>query len=166
MNIVRRVLLTGAVLAGVACLAFAPRGAAAADPSRPFRGQGEGIVVGAVPLPETPWIVELTVAWEGTASHLGSFTRTDYLIVNFATGEMVGTKVFTAANGDELYVDTAGTFDPSTAPTPDEPLLISGSYSFTGGTGRFEGATGDASFEVLTPDFSVGALCFEGSLAY
>jgi hypothetical protein len=113
---------------------------------------------------DAPWIVSLVVEWEGVASHLGAFERTDWLVLNFITGELTGTKTFTAANGDQLHVVTDGTFDPSVDPTPETPLLISGNYSFVGGTGRFEDATGDATYEVLTPDFINGFLSFKGEI--
>lgn len=155
-----------AMMLAMACLASAPHALEAADPPRPFGGGGEGVVVGVDVLSAAPLIVNLIVEWEGEALHLGHFTRRDDLIINFSTGELVGTKVFTAANGDELWVDTVGSFDPAAIPTPEDPLLITGEYFFTGGTGRFEDASGEATFEVLTPDFVVGVLSFEGTLEY
>jgi hypothetical protein len=140
--------------------------ALAGKPAVPIKGNAKGVVVGAVPDSETPWIVNLTVEWEGVSSHLGKFTRTDWLVVNFATGELFGTKTFTAANGDQLDVYTEGEFDPTAVPSLENPLEITGTYEFTGGTGRFEDATGNANFRVLTPDFAVGLLDFEGSIDY
>ena len=145
---------------------FSPT-AQAGKPPLPIKGNAEGIVVGAEPVSEeTPWIVSLTIDWEGVGSRLGRFTRTDFLVVNFLTGELTGTKVFTAANGDQLFVYTEGGFDASAAPSPENPLEITGTYEFIGGTGRFEGATGDATFSVTTPDFVFGSLSFEGSINY
>lgn len=108
-------------------------------------------MVSADPVSETThWIVSLVVEWERVGSHLGRFTRTDWLIVNFSTGELFGTKTFTAANGDELDVYTEGVFDPLTPPTPKNPLPITGTYEFTAGIGRFVDAGGEAVFDVLT----------------
>jgi hypothetical protein len=66
--------------------------------------------------------------------------------------------VFTAANGDELRLDFEGAF---TSPTTAE-----GTYTLTGGTGRFRGATGGATFEAFTPDGVHVAATFEGTIRY
>jgi hypothetical protein len=50
-----------------------------------------------------------------------------------------------AANGDELYLLAIG--DPPTDPPGTDPFSFSGSFEFTGGTGRFAGATGSATFQ-------------------
>jgi len=48
----------------------------------------------------------------------------------------VGTFTMTAANGDMLFLDAAG------GVVPADPTKIFWNYTVTGGTGRFEGATG------------------------
>ena len=137
----------------------------AGPPPRPFKGNG--VATSSVPTsPPAGPIVNLKVEWEGVASHLGKFKRTDYLLFNFVEGTLVGAKTFTAANGDELHVLTEGTFDASHEPSEEDPLLISGTYCFIGGTGRFAEATGTASYEVLTPDFQSATVSFEGVLDY
>ena len=135
-------------------------------PARPFKGTGVAISSVAEPDPDLPFLVNLVVEWEGVASHLGKFQRTDYLLFNFVEGTLVGAKTFTAANGDELHVLTEGTFDASHDPSEEDPLLITGTYCFIGGTGRFADATGTASYEVLTPDFQSATVSFEGVLDY
>jgi len=76
----------------------------------------------------------------GTASHLGvvnSVVLGESCAVDLGTGTvtMGGTAVHTAANGDQLFATWTGTLV-----GPALTLNI----TFTGGTGRFEGATGSA----------------------
>ncbi len=122
--------------------------------NRPFKGHAEGEVTGVSP--EGALIVEST----GTATHLGKFRRTEYVFVDGLN--ISGLKVFTAANGDQLLATFAGEF---TSPTTAE-----GTYTFVGGTGRFEDATGTAGFEVTaatTPDGVIHvAVTFKGKISY
>lgn len=122
-----------------------------ADPPLPFQGRAEGMVVGLVP-PNG-----LVIEYTGTATHLGQFTREERLFLN-PDGSFTGTMVFTAANGDELWLDFEGAF---TSPTTAE-----GTYTFTGGTGRFEDATGEATFDAFTPDGVHVEATFEGTIRY
>ena len=122
--------------------------------NRAFRGNAEGVVTGISP--EGALIAEST----GTATHLGKYTRTETVFIDGA--EVSGTIVFTAANGDELWADFTGAF---TSPTTAE-----GTYTFTGGTGRFEDATGTASFQVTTATTPDGvthlSVRFRGKIGY
>jgi hypothetical protein len=118
---------------------------------RPFRGSAEGMVTGAVP-PN-----ELVIDYTGEATHLGRFTREEHLLLN-PDGSFTGTIVFTAANGDELWLDFEGAF---TSPTD-----AAGTYTFTGGTGRFQNATGTATFTAYTPDGVNVTAEFEGTIRY
>ena len=74
---------------------------------------------------------------EGTASHLGHFT---------AAFNADGVVVFTAANGDELWA-----LPTSLAPT-DDPTVWHTEGIFIGGTGRFVGASGTFSHDVIFTD--------------
>jgi hypothetical protein len=74
---------------------------------------------------------------EGTGSHLGRFTG--------AFNEQ-GVLVFTAANGDELWIETL-----SLGPTPD-PGVWHVESQIIGGTGRFTGATGAGSHDLFVDD--------------
>ena len=95
---------------------------------------------------EDPYLEYNYQLGEGTATHLGKITAELFFCGNgldYKNGE----GVFVAANGDELYV---------TAPAPDEighvlplpyvdPLYefyFQDPFTFVGGTGRFEGASG------------------------
>ncbi|HTL28485.1 MAG TPA: hypothetical protein VL282_04670 [Tepidisphaeraceae bacterium] len=74
---------------------------------------------------------------EGTASHLGKFT---------ASFNEQGLLVITAANGDELLAQP-------TALTPtSDPAVLHIEGNFVGGTGRFEGASGVFSHDIIFVD--------------
>lgn len=128
-----------------------PTGAVAGDPARPFRGTATGQVTG---IGESG---ELIITYTGRATHLGKFTREERLFLN-PDGTFTGTMVFTAANGDELWLQFAGAFV--------SPTTAVGSYTFTGGTGRFVDAKGSAGFEAYTPDGINVAASFEGTITY
>jgi ELWxxDGT repeat protein len=117
----------------------------------PFKGVATGTVTGIAP--SGAIIIEST----GNATHLGDFTRTEYVFFG-PGGTISGTEVFTAANGDQLSVDFSGAF---TSPTTAE-----GTYTFTGGTGRFSDATGTATFAATTLDAIHVTVSFEGSISY
>ena len=92
-----------------------------------------------------PWIVFLTMIGEGVATHLGKLTVTMTFCCNGITGEYWNTDViFVAANGDELY----GSIPIGYIVENDEEnsnrygAKFNDPMYFTGGTGRFEGASG------------------------
>ena len=74
---------------------------------------------------------------EGTASLLGKFT---------AAFNDQGVVVFTAANGDQLFAQ------PTVLAPTDDPTVWHTEGIFIGGTGRFEGATGTFSHDVIFTD--------------
>ena len=74
---------------------------------------------------------------EGTASHLGKFT---------GAFNAQGVVVFTAANGDELFAQ------PTVLAPTDDPTVWHTEGIFVGGTGRFEGATGTFSHDIIFTD--------------
>ena len=105
--------------------------------NRPFKGLAAGAITGITPSGAV--VIQAT----GTATHLGDFTRTEYVFFG-PGGAISGTVVFTAANGDRLWADFSGGFI--------SPTTAEGTYTFTGGTGRFRDASGTADFEATTPD--------------
>jgi hypothetical protein len=115
------------------------------------------VITGVEDLP--PASRKITASATGQATHLGRFTRTETLIVNLSEGTFTGTVEFTAANGDQLKADVAGHF---TSPTGDR---AEGTYVFTGGTGRFQNASGEAAFEVA-PDGMEFDVTFNGTIQY
>lgn len=124
---------------------------AVADDDRPFRGTATGQVTG---VGESG---EVIISYTGTATHLGKFTREERLFLN-PDGTFTGTMVFTAADGDHLWVEFAGAFV--------SPTTAVGEYTFVGGTGRFSWASGTAGFEAVTPDGVNVAASFEGTISY
>jgi hypothetical protein len=149
-NVVSQMLTL--LLAAVA-LAFPAHSTCATD-QVPFQGSAEGAIVSAAP---GPGGVELAVEAEGTATQLGQFFREETILFNPATGALTGLIVFTAANGDQLFGTVDGGFV--------SPTNATGSYSFTGGTGRFENASGEADFSLSSPDGVHFTVEFNGSLS-
>jgi hypothetical protein len=78
----------------------------------------------------------------GTATHLGLFTVQYDLVLNLQTQITAGTVIFVAANGDQLFAYNSGTGTPTGNPNENR---IEMTYVVTGGTGRFEGASGQFS---------------------
>ena len=109
---------------------------------RPFALSGTGVatlitddaghLIGAIP------------TGSGTATHLGQWTvagQVNYIPDSNGVLRSSGLATITASNGDKLQVQIDGTLDPVAA-------IDQGVFHFVGGTGRFEGATGDANFVV------------------
>jgi ELWxxDGT repeat protein len=119
--------------------------------SRPFKGVAVGAVTGVLPSGA------VVVQSAGNATLLGAFTRTEFVFFG-PGGAISGTIIFTAANGDQLWASFSGGFT--------SPTTAAGTYTFTGGTGRFRDATGTASFEATTPDGIHLTVSFAGSISY
>src|SRR5215204_3437876 len=109
---------------------------------RPFALSGTGVVtlitneagmpIGAIP------------TGSGTATHLGQWTVTGN--VKYTPDEngalhSSGQATITAANGDKVQVEIEGILDAVAG-------MDQGIFHIVGGTGRFEGASGDANFVV------------------
>jgi hypothetical protein len=94
----------------------------------------------------------------GKATHLGKMKIETWDCVNFATGVIAdGVVKFTAANGDELH----GTFFGEASPNGEFTIWS----EYTGGTGRFEHATGEATeVGLVVPTSSEPAGTIEGTL--
>jgi hypothetical protein len=86
----------------------------------------------------------------GNGTHLGRFTYDAHITVNPATGNGVGTVVWTAANGDQVFASTAGRRVSVDFPT----ISLEETQTITGGTGRFVDASGtiivERSLDALT----------------
>lgn len=111
-------------------------GSAAEAVERPFQLSGSGTVINGA--------IEAT----GRANHLGLWTEVGTLVLSPDPSDpsrvlASGDAIFTAANGDELRgVITEATLDLTTG-------IGTGIFTFEGGTGRFENATGTAGFTVM-----------------
>jgi len=92
----------------------------------------------------------------GTATHVGNYTIVNSHCVDPSTGALTGGQfVKTAANGDQLFGTYVGTATPIQPPTPIGIFQISGTVTFTGGTGRFAEAIGTTDMQgTLEADFS------------
>jgi hypothetical protein len=76
--------------------------------------------------------------------------------VDPSTGALTGgTFVKTAANGDQIFGTYVGTATVIQPPSPVAIFSVNGTITFTGGTGRFAGATGSTTMAgTLQADFS------------
>ena len=109
------------------------QGTSAAAQPLPFKGSLEGT---QTLTPLQPPFGAVNGRADGTATHLGRFTVVFPHTVNFATRSGVGTYTFTAADGDTLTAAFTGQAQQGPVVSIEEHATI------TGGTGRFEGATG------------------------
>ncbi|HYV14350.1 MAG TPA: hypothetical protein VE980_25815 [Pyrinomonadaceae bacterium] len=124
------------------------------DDQVPFTLTGTGVVTGVTHLPGG--LTQLNFNTSGNATHLGdvtgSVTRIQDNHGNFGT-----TAVIVSANGnDSVFLSVSGQFETS----KDKCVGTStGTYTVTGGTGRFANATGSGTFEAqfdLCADTSSG----------
>ena len=93
---------------------------------------GSGHLIGAIP------------TGSGTATYLGQWTVTGNVkYTPDANGVLhsSGDATITASNGDKVQIQIEGILDPVAG-------MDQGIFHIVGGTGRFEGATGDANFVV------------------
>ena len=119
------------------CLA----GPVSAGTQVPFKGTLAGT---ATITPLTPPTVAVEIEASGTATYIGRFTLLAPHVVNQATLTAVGTYLITAANGDTITADLAGT---AVMVEPPNVIAITETATVTGGTGRFAGATGSIQVE-------------------
>jgi hypothetical protein len=141
-------LLLAAVMAAAGPLSVS------ANDSVPFKGNAVGGIVSATPVPGG---VLVRVLAEGYATQLGHYSREEVLVLNPVTGTLTGTIVFYAANGDQLFGDVSSQFT--------SPNTVVGTYTFTGGTGRFENATGGANAVISSPDGVNFTAEFQGNVS-
>jgi len=108
---------------------------------RPFALSGTGVAT--LIIDGSGNLIGVTPTGSGTATHLGQWTVTGNVQYTPVNGVLKssGNATLTAANGDKLQVHIEGILDPVAA-------VDQGVFSFVGGTGRFEGATGETNFVV------------------
>lgn len=133
------------VMAGALLLMSVPGSVDANSSSRPFRGMLTGEVTFPFVGDECPASdiffggLRTDSAATGTVSHLGRVEMTSQHCTPAGVAIEGGEMTLEAANGDELYLAYAGTAPP---PGPDGVIVVSVDFDITGGTGRFEHATG------------------------
>jgi hypothetical protein len=95
-----------------------------------------------------------------TGTHLGGKASwVDDECVEF-TGHLVGHGVFTATNGDQIFVDYQ-----ATTPPPDPEIHARGTFTITGGTGHFAGATGGGALAVDGIPGGAELVQFDGTIS-
>jgi hypothetical protein len=125
----------------------------------PFRGSYQQTETGE---PQSPTTLIVTGTAVGTATHLGQYTMTFTALVDLTAGTGVGDNIFVAADGDRLFCTSSGQVTPTAEPGV---LSITDSFSITGGTGRFEGATGNFSgVRLLNAATGISSGSFDGTI--
>ena len=151
------------LLATITLLAFAPQSAQAGD-EKPFHAS---FITKFESVLEFP-LLHLTVNGRGKATYLGTTTAfTDDQVGNVIDGSGSATYTLTGANGDTLVlallVQVGGTIN------VEGGVIFSGSYTITGGTGRFTAATGSGVFGgsglFLTETDGIGAFALVGTIS-
>lgn len=136
------VLLSNVLMGLVAFVAVRPAAGGENATPRPF--QAVGVAVWDNIFAAFDPSVGASFQGTGNGTHLGYFDQAGSLIFSGppdANGVIpgFGSVTFTAANGDELSFDYEGGLDSTTG-------IGTGTLTFTGGTGRFAGASGDGEF--------------------
>ena len=145
-------------LAVLAVLGLA--GPTAAGEQVPFKGSFEGTFT-TTPIPGTP-TASLVVSGTGNGTHLGGFSVEIPHVVNFVTRSAIGTYTFTAANGDLLFADFIG----HSTPVAPGVVAVVEIGVITGGTGRFDGATGEFTVERLVDQIGQTTIgSFDGTVS-
>jgi hypothetical protein len=110
----------------------------------------------------TPTSIVVTTDGTGTATHLGRFSFTQRVTVDFAAGTSAGTAHWVAANGDSFDTPIAGSGQPTE--TPGE-IRITETHTITGGTGRLAGAQGRFTVERVASAITFATSgSFEGTI--
>jgi hypothetical protein len=112
-----------------------------ADHAVPFKGRLEYTLTSATVEPDGTTLV--TYVGTGNVTHLGLVT-TEFSSVIHVNGTFTYTGADTAANGDQLFFGGAGAFT--------SPTTSAGTFTITGGTGRFMNATGEGDAVAVSAD--------------
>ncbi len=117
----------------------------------PFRGTWSGATISA-DLSQFP-IVFVVASGTGQLTHLGNFTMVSPHYNNVFDFTLWGQQIFTAADGSVVYATFSGQL------TPNADGSLSGTIPcvITGGTGRFDGATGTYDFAIVARPLPNGA---------
>jgi hypothetical protein len=133
------------ILRGLALLAFACALVFGAQPAAPVPFRASYSLNFVADFSAFP-LVGVASVGSALTTHLGkASTRSISETVNLATGEGVAVHEFTAANGDSILFS----FHLVAIPTSETQFTIDGVWVITGGTGRFDGATGEGSYHGL-----------------
>jgi hypothetical protein len=119
----------------------------------PFKGHADDMATGSYSDAEG---IHFTGVATGHATQLGRFSRVGSAVVH-PDGTSENTLNWTAANGDQLFSTVVNGIL--------TPTGVTGTYVFTGGTGRFENASGQADFVGVTSDLIHYAVEFSGTIS-
>jgi hypothetical protein len=160
-NILKK-LQAAAVLALALAASVADQSTAQAGDQVPFRASYDLELQMIVDLP----FGHITSTGEAIATHLGLVTAHSVEeTINLLTGEGVATHQFTGANGDAILVDFVFT----AIPTSETVFVVNGAWQISGGTGRFDGASGSGTYagrvEFTGPNSAVGHFKLEGTIS-
>ena len=124
----------------------------------PFKGAFDARDTGVVQFP----ILLINGSGAGTASLLGRFTFTYTTKVDLTNATSSGVIQLVAANGDVIHGVSVGRGEPTDTPNVTHVIQL---VTITGGTGRFQGATGGfTSDALLVDDPNTGIGLSSGSL--
>ena len=151
----KRHMVSVMLLLAAVVLALTPRVAAAAE-ERPFAATFS-------PQSVTPDGKYYVYDVAGTASHAGNFSAVANNHFSRGGTRLVGFMVITAQNGDELWIEYEQTLEITTAAG-----TWTGTYTITGGTGRFAEASGQGDAIVVIPTEPPGPVIgtFEGTINF
>jgi hypothetical protein len=111
----------------------------------PFKGTFDARDTGVVQFPT----LLINGGGAGTASHLGRFNFTYTTKVDLTNALSSGTIQLVAANGDVINCVSVGRGEPTDTPNLTRVIQL---VTITGGTGRFQGATGAFTSDALLVD--------------
>ena len=149
-------LVALAVLCGITIFSIS----AVAQQELPLKGTLTGVEIDQFEPPNT---IVVNGTGSGNATHLGLFTVEYEVTVNLATGAGPASAHFVSANGDSLFCEGYGQATDTAIPGV---VMITESYTITGGTGRFANATGALTVErVVELATGVTSGKFKGNIA-
>jgi hypothetical protein len=173
MNKSRQALLAGfGIVALVLTLVLVLNNAASAKESveRPFKMVEYGYVIDEGPDGVDCPVIKVEAGGDGNATHMGLVSITRTHCFDIAADQPISDGYWEAegANGDKIWGSYAGVLVP-TEFGENGPIrgTITSPFTIDGGTGRFEGATGEG---VTTSDYDMvadeGEFVSEGTIVY
>ncbi len=133
-----------------------------ADKKTPFNGT----YVTTNQILNGPPMLQQRITGTGHATHLGKSSFVAISTLNLTTPppfQLGGTAIFYAANGDEFYTTFAGTSTPIDGGRSNVVV----NHTITGGTGRFEDASGYfVGTAIANPALPTGSITYEGYIRY
>lgn len=115
---------------------------------------------------QPPPVLQTRITGNGHATQLGNGTfvaLSTLTISGQPPFNLSGTATFTAANGDEFYTSFTGTASPNN----NGSLTIFNNHTITGGTGRFQNATGHfTGYTIAIPGHAEASIDYDGTISY